>query len=138
MVQLPRHLVNFIVPLFQLTSELCLTSQSCPRNMSVPFRFVTAASNCSLCLLTFISRDATLVTSPFLVPSALKTSNEKFIGFIGILYFLTSCLLIPIYMHPESTSVFTLRFLLFFVFTFACTFNSLSILLRQFGIIYLL
>ena len=72
MVQLPGHLVNLIVPLFQLTSGLCLTSQSCPRNMSVSFRSITAASNHSLCLLTSISRDAILVTSLFLVPSVLK------------------------------------------------------------------
>jgi len=126
--------VNFIVLLFQL----CLTSQSCPRNMSVPFRSITAASNHSLCLLTLISRGATLVTSPFLVPSALKTSNKKFIGFVGIIFSLTSYSSIPICVHPESTNAFTLRFLLFFVFTFACMFNSLSILLYQFGIIYLL
>ena len=139
-VQLPGHLVNFIVLLFQLISGLYLTSQSCPRNMYVPFKSVTAASNCFLCPLISISRGAILVISLFFILSVLKTSNGKFIGFgfVCILFFLTSYLSIPICIHPESTNVFTLRFLPFFVFIFARTFNSLSILLHQFGIIYLL
>ena len=91
----------------------------------------------SLCLLILISRGTTLVISPFFILLALKTSNEKFIGLICILFSLTSCSLISVCVHPESTSIFTLRFLPFFVFTFACTFNSLSMLLCQFGIIYL-
>ena len=81
-VQFPGHLVNLIILFFQLTSGLCLTNQSCPRNMSVPSRSVTAASKVSLCLLILISRGATLVISPFFVPSALNTSNKKFIGLV--------------------------------------------------------
>jgi len=81
-VQLPGHLVNFIVPFFQLTSGLCLTSQSCTRNISVPFKSITATSSYSLYLFILTSRGATLVTSPFFVLSALNTSNEKFIGLV--------------------------------------------------------
>ena len=33
-LQLPEHLMNFIVPFFQLTSGLCLTSQSYPKTYS--------------------------------------------------------------------------------------------------------
>ena len=138
-VQLPEHLVNLMVPFFQLTSGLCLTSQSCPKNISVLSKSVTAASRVSLCLLISISRGATLVTSPFFVPSALNTSKEKSIDFIWILLSLTNCSSIPVWMHPESTSALTSNFLPFFVFTFACTFNSLfPSLVRRFGIIYLL
>ena len=107
-----------------------------PRNMSIPFKSVTAAFSYFLCPLILISRGATLVTSLFFVPSALKTSNEKFIGFICILLFLTSYLSIPVWVHPESTSALTLRFLPFFVFTLACTFNSFLALLHWLGIIY--
>ena len=138
-VQFPGHLVNLIVPFFQLTSGLCLTSQSCPGNMFVLFKSVTATSNVSLYPLILTSRDATLVTSPFFVLSALNTSKEKFIGFVWILLSLTSCSSIPVCVHPESTSAFTFNFLLFFVLTFAYTFNSFfSLLVQQFGITYLL
>ena len=133
------HLVNHIVPFFQLTSRLCLTSQSWPKNISVPSNSVTTASNCSLWLLISISREATFVTSPFFIPSVLKTSNEKFIGFVGIFLFLTNYSSIPVYVHPKSTNVLILSFFSFFVSTFACTFNSLfPLLLQWFGIIYLL
>ena len=81
-VQLPGHLVNLMVPFFWLTSGLCLTSQSWPKNMSVPFKSVTAASSYFLCPLISISKGAILVTSLFFVSSALKTLNEKFIGFV--------------------------------------------------------
>ena len=136
-LQLSGNLVNYIVLFFQLTSGLCLTNQSCPRNMSILFKSITAAFNCSLYLLILTSRGATLVTSPFFVPFALKTSNEKLIGLVWILLSLTNCLLIPMCVHPESTNVLTLRFFLFFVLTFACTFNSFSALLCQLEIIYL-
>ena len=136
-LQLHGHLVNYIIPFFQLTSGLYLANQSYLRNMSVPFESVTAASSYFLCLLISISKCATLVTSPFFVPSTLKTLNEKFIGFVCIHLSLTGCLSIPICVHSESTNTLTLRFLPFFVFTFAHTFNSLSILLCQFGITYL-
>ena len=135
-LQLPEYLVNHIVSFFQFTSGLCLTNQSCPRNISVPFKSITAASNYFLCLLISISKGAILVTSLFFVLSTLNTLNEKFIGFICILFSLTSCLLMPMCMHPKSTNILTLRFLPFFVFTFAYTFNSLSTLLHQFGITY--
>ena len=95
-VQFPGHLVNLIIPFFQLTSGLCLTNQLCPRNMSVPSRSVTPASKVSLCPLISIPRGATLVTSLFFVPLVLNTSNKKFIGLVWILLSLTSCLLIPV------------------------------------------
>ena len=95
-LQLPGHLINFIVLFFQLTSGLCLISQLCPKNMSVLFRSVTATSSYFLCLLISISRGTTLVTSPFFVPSALKTLNEKLISVVCIFFFLTSCSLIPV------------------------------------------
>ena len=103
-VQFPGHLVNLIVLFFQLTSRLCLTNQSCPRNMSVLFRSVTAASRVSLCPLISISRDATLVTSLLFIPSVLNTSKEKLISLVWILLSLTSCLLISVCVHLESTS----------------------------------
>ena len=105
--------------------------------MTILFKFVTTASSYSLCLLILISRDTTLVTSPFFVLSVLKTLNEKFIGFVYILFFLTSCSSIPVCVHPKSTSALTLRFFPFFVLTFAYTFNSFSALLCWLGIIYL-
>ena len=136
-VQLPGHLVNLIVLFFQLTSELCLTSQSWSKNISVLFKFVTAASSVLLCPLTLISRGATLVISPFFVPSALKTSNKKFISLVYILLFLTNCLSISVCVHLESTSALTLNFLLFLVFTSACMFNSyFPSLFPPFGITY--
>ena len=133
----PGHLVNLIVLFFQLTFGLCFTSQSCFRNIFIPSKSITAASSVSLCPLISISSSATLVTSPFFILSALNTSKEKFISFIWILFFLTSCLLIPVCVHPESTSAFTFNFLLFFVLTFTCTFSSFfPSLLQWFRIIY--
>ena len=137
-VQLYGHLINLMVPFFQLTSGLCLTSQSYPKNISILFKSVTAASNCSLWPLILISRGATLITSSFLILSVLKTLNEKLIDFICILLFLTNCSSIPVCVHLESTSAFTFKLLPFFVFTFACTFNScFPSLLQQFRIMYL-
>ena len=81
-VQLPGHLVNLIVLFLQLTSRLCLTSQSCPKNISVLSKSVTTAFRVSLCPLISISRGTTLVTSLFFVPSALNTSKEKSIDFV--------------------------------------------------------
>ena len=98
-------------------------SWSCPRNMFIPFKFITVASSCSLYPLILISRSIILVTSPFFVLSVLKTSNEKFIGFVYILLSLTSYLLISVYMYLKSTSALSLRFLPFFVFMFACMFD---------------
>ena len=104
--------------------------------MSILFKSITAASSYSLCLLILISRDTTLVISPFFIWSALKTSNEKLIGFVWILLSLTNCSLILVCVYPESTNTLTLKFFLFFVLTFACMFNSFSALLCQLGIIY--
>ena len=137
-VQLPGHLVNLIVLFFQLTSGLCLTNQSCSKNMSVLSKSVTAASSFYLWLLILISRGAILVTSLFFVLSALNTSKEKSIDFVWIFSSLTSCLLIPVWVHLESTNALTFSFLPFFVLTFACTFNSLFPLLAwRFRITYL-
>ena len=137
-VQFSGHLVNLMVPFFQLTSRLCLTSQSCPKNISVPSKSITTASNVSLCPLILTSRGATLVTSPFFIPSALNTLKEKLIFLVWILFLLTNCSLIPVWVHLESTNALTFRFLLFLVLTFACMFNSLfPLLARRFRIIYL-
>ena len=110
-VQYSGHPVNLMVPFFQLTSGLCLTSQSCPKNMLVLSRSITAASRISLCPLISISRDATLVTSLFFVSSALKTSKEKFIDLVGTFLSLTNYSLIPVCVQLESTSTFTFSFL---------------------------
>ena len=137
-VQLPGHLMNLIVPFFQLTSGLCLTNQLCPKNMSVLSKSVTAASSFYLWLLILISRGATLVTSLFFVLSMLHTLKEKLIDFIWIFLSLTSCLLIPMWVHLKSTNALTFNFLPFFVLTFACTFNSLfPSLAQRFRITYL-
>ena len=90
-LQLPGHLVNHIILFSQLTSGLCLTNQSCSRNMSILFKFITTASSCSLCPLISTSRGATLVISLFFVSLALKTSNKKLIGFVWILLSFTNC-----------------------------------------------
>ena len=124
-VQFSGHLINWMVLFLQLTSRLCLTNQSCPKNISVPSKSVTAASKVSLCPLISISRGTTLVTSPFFVPSVLNTSKEKSIAFVWILLSLTNYSSISVWMHLESTSVFTFRFLPFFVLTSACIFNFL-------------
>ena len=49
-----------------------------------------------------------------------------------------NCSSIPVCVYLESTSALTLRFLPFFVFTFACMFSSFLVLLYQIEIIYLL
>ena len=72
----PRHLVNFIVPLFQSTFGLCFTSQSYPKNISVLFKSVTAALIHFLYPLIFTFSGTTCVTSPFFVLSTLKTLNS--------------------------------------------------------------
>jgi len=45
------HFVNYIIPLSQFTSRLCLTNQSCPRNMFVLFKSITIMLIFSLYLL---------------------------------------------------------------------------------------
>ena len=131
-----EHLVNFIIPLSQSTSGLCFTNQSYFKNISMPFRSVTAASICSLCLLISTSNGVNLVTSPFFVLSTLKTSNDLSIGSVLILSSLTNCSLIPVWVHPESTSACSCDSFLFFVLMLVCMFNSLSLLFLWFGIIY--
>ena len=54
------HLVNLILPSFQFTSGLCLTNQSCPRNMSMPLRSSTTTSRYFLCLLISTFNDTIL------------------------------------------------------------------------------
>ena len=122
------HLVNHILPSFQFTSGLCLTNQLCPRNMSILFRSVTAASICFLYLLISTSSGAILVTSLFSVPSALNISKEKSTGFVWILLSLTNCSLISIWVHLEFTSASIHNSFLFLVLIFACIFSSFSLL----------
>ena len=124
----PRHLVNYILPFFQFTSGLCLTNQSCSKNMSTPFKSITATSMYSLYLLILISSGATFVTFLFLVPSVLYTLNEKFIGLVYILLSLTSCLSIPMWVHLESTSASICNSFPFFVLIFTCMLSSFSLL----------
>jgi len=101
------HLLNYIVLVFQFTSGLCLTNQSYSRNMSVLFKSITAASICSVCPFISSSSSANHVTSSFLVLSVLKTLKYLFIGSILILSSFTNCLSIPVWVQPESTSIFS-------------------------------
>ena len=128
--------MNHIVLLLQSTSVLYFTNQSYPRNMSMPFRSMTVASICSLCPLISTSSSATCVTSPFFVLSTLKTSNNLSIGSILIFSFLTSCLLILVWVHLESTNACNYNSFLFFVLILVCMFNSLALLFLWFGITY--
>ena len=124
--------------IFQLTSRLCLTSQLWSKNISILFKSITAASSVSLCPLISISRGIIFVTSPFFVPSVLKTLNEKFIGLVWILLSLTSFSSILVCVHPESTSALSFNFFPFFIFMSACTSNShFPSLFQRFGITYL-
>ena len=122
--------------MFQFTSGLCLTNQLYLRNMSMLFKSVTAISICSICLLIFSSSSTNLVTFPFLVLSVLKTSNDLSISSVLILSFFTSCLLIPVWVQIESTSALSHSSFLFDILTFVHTFNFLSLLSHQYGIIY--
>ena len=132
-----EYFLTYIVSKFQFTSELCLTSQSYSKNMSVLFMFITTTSIFYLCLLISISSDTNHLTFPFLVLFILKTSNIISAGFILIFLLLTSCLLIPICVHLESTSACNYSFFLFCVLTFVCTFSSLSLLsIRYIGPLY--
>ena len=101
------HLVNHIIPELQFTFILYLTSQSYSKNMLIPFKSITAVSICSLCPLSSILSGINLITSPFLVLSALKTSNDMSIDFILICSSLTSYLLIWVCVHPESTNAYS-------------------------------
>ena len=128
--------MNFIVPLFQSTSGLCFTNQSYPKNMSIPFKSVTAASIHSLCPLISTSSSANCVTSLFFVLSALKTLNNLFIGSVLIFSSLTNCSSILVWVHSESTSAYSYNSFLFFILILVCMFNSLSLLFLWFRITY--
>ena len=121
------HLVNYIVPVLQFTSILCLTNQLYPKNISIPFKSMTTALICSLCLLISTSSGTNWVTSPFFVPFVLKTLNDLSIGSVFIFSYLTSCLLIPVWVHLESTNTCNCNSFPFFVLMFVCTFNSLIV-----------
>ena len=128
--------MNCIVPLLQSTSGLCLTNQLYPKNMSVLFKSVTIVLICFLCLLISTSNSVNQVTFPFFVPSVLKTLNDLSIGSILIFSSLTSCLLIPVWVHPESTNVYSRSSFLFFILMLVYMFSFLALLFLQFGITY--
>ena len=104
--------------------------------MYMPFKSMTTTSIYSLYSFILTSSSTYCVTSPFLVLSALYTSNDLFIGFVLIFSSFTSCLLIPVWVHPESTSACSHSSFLFDVLTFVCIFSSLSLLFLKFGITY--
>jgi len=81
------HFVNCIVSVFQFTSRLYLNNQLYFKNMSIPFKFITAILICSLYLLISTSSGVNHVTSPFLVLFTLKTLNDLFIGSALIFFF---------------------------------------------------
>ena len=97
---------------------------------------MTATLILSICLLISSSSGTNLVTFPLLILSALKTSNDLSIGFIFIHSFFTSCLLILVWVYPESTSIFNHSYFLFDILMFVYTLSSLSLLFCQWGIIY--
>ena len=90
------YLANCIVLIFQFTSGLYLTNQLYFKNISVSFKSITAMLIFSVCLLISHSSGTNLVTSSFLVLSALKTSNYLFISSIFICSSFTSCLSISV------------------------------------------
>ena len=100
------------------------------------FKSMTATLICFLYPLISTFSDVNHVTSPFFVPSALKTSNNLSIGSILIFSSLTSCLSILVQVHPESTNAYNCSSILFFVLMLVCTFSSLALLFHQFGITY--
>jgi len=122
-----EHLINYIFSMFQLTSGLCLTNQLYSKNMSMLFKSMTAISMFSLCLFISTSSSTYHITSPLLVLSVLKTSNNLSIGSILIFSSFTSYSSIPMCIHPKSTSIYNCSFFLFFVLILVCIFNSLSL-----------
>ena len=104
--------------------------------MSVPFKSMTTVLTFFLCPFILTSSGANHITSPFLVPFTLNTSNDISIGSVLIYSSFTNCLLISVYVHPESTSTCNHNFFLFFVLIFVCMFNFLSLLFLKFGITY--
>ena len=131
-----EHLINHIISLLQSISGLCFTNQSYPKNMSMPFKSMTTTSICSLCPLIFTSNGANWVTSLFFVLSVLKTSNDPSMDSVLIFSFLTSCLLIPVWVHSESTNACNCSSFPFFVLMLVCIFSSLALLFLQFEITY--
>jgi len=97
---------------------------------------MTAVSICFLYPLISTFSSANHVTSPFFVLSILKNLNDLSIGSILIFSSLTSCLLIPVWVHPESTNACSHSSFLFFVLMLVYTFSSLALLFLWFGIIY--
>ena len=97
---------------------------------------MTIISICSLYLLISTSSRVYYVTSLFLIPFTLKILHYLSIGFVLILSFFTSCLLISVWVHLESTSIYSCNFFLFCILMFVCMFNSLFLLFLWFGIIY--
>ena len=104
--------------------------------MSVPFKSMTAVLTFFLYTFILTSSGANHITSPFLVPFTLNISNDISIGSVLICSSFTNCLLISVYVHPESTSTCNYNFFLFFVLIFVCMFNFLSLLFLKFGITY--
>jgi len=86
-LQLFGHFVNHIISIFQFISGLCLINQLYSQNISILFKSITATLICSLCPLISTSIGTYYITSPFLVPSALNTSNDLFMSSILILSF---------------------------------------------------
>ena len=97
---------------------------------------MTAVPICSLYSLISTSSGANHITSLFFIPSALKTSNDLSIGSVLIFSSLTSCLLILIWVRPESTNVYNHSSFSFFVLMLVCIFSSLALLFLWFGITY--
>ena len=97
---------------------------------------MTAAPICSLYPLISTSSGTNHITSLFFIPSVLKTSNDLSIGSVLIFSSLTSCLLILVWVHPESTNVYNHISFSFFVLMLVCIFSSLALLFLWFGITY--
>lgn len=89
----------------------------------------------SMCPLVSSFSSGNYITSPFLVPSALKTLNNLSVGFILIFSSFTNYLSIPIWVYPESTSAFGYSSFLN-VLTFVYMFNFLSLLSCWYRTIY--
>ena len=113
-----------------------LTNQSYPKNMFVPFKSVTIMSIFSVCPLISSSSSTNLVTSPFLVLSALKILNNQSISSVLICFFFTSCLSILVWVYSELTNILSCNFFLFDIFIFVHTLSSLSSLSLLYRITY--
>ena len=127
-----RHLINYIVSIFQFTSGLCLTNQLYPKNISILFKSVITALVCFLYLLILTSISIYYVTSLFLILSVLKTLNDLFMDSILILSSFISYLSIPVWVYPEFTSIkikeggldfFSFLFFFYFIFYFISLFS---------------